>query len=194
MLQVTDQNLAVLRITLVNGNSPQGDRSPHERILSALANGLKPSLFTDEYRQTSSADNVGQLIVELIERPNLNGLFHWAGSEVISRYELGKKILQRFGFKEDRLTASSLAESEERVGKRPNRLTFELAPLISKVKTQPASSSNNSKRCTCHYPSTNGIVIMWMILLVTIQDSEMPTSFNFRKEGCRKYGHGYVAT
>ena len=90
VLQVTDQNLAVLRITLVNGNSPQGDRSPHERILSALANGLKPSLFTDEYRQTSSADNVGQLIVELIERPNLNGLFHWAGSEVISRYELGK--------------------------------------------------------------------------------------------------------
>ena len=139
VLQVTDQNLAVLRITLLNGNSPRGDRSPHERILMALAKGKKPILFTDEYRQTSSADNVAQLIVELIERPSLNGLFHWAGSEVVTRYELGIKILERFGFNQDRLVPSTLAGSAERVGKRPARLTFELAPLVNKVKTQPAT-------------------------------------------------------
>jgi len=34
VLKVTDQNLVVLRITLLNGNSPRGDRSPHERILN----------------------------------------------------------------------------------------------------------------------------------------------------------------
>lgn len=139
VLQVTDKDLVVLRITLLNGNSPRGDRSPHERILSALANGQTPCLFTDEYRQTSSAENVAQLIVELIERPNLNGLFHWAGSEVVSRYELGRKILQRFGFKEDRIEPSTLLESIDRVGSRPARLTFELAPLESKVKTRPAT-------------------------------------------------------
>lgn len=139
VLKVSDQNLVVLRITLLNGNSPAGNRSPHERILNSLANGKSPALFTDEFRQTSSAENVSQLVVELIERPNLNGLFHWAGSEEISRYELGCKILQRFGFNHERLTASSLADSVARVGKRPARLTFELAPLVSKVKTQPAS-------------------------------------------------------
>jgi len=139
VLQVTDQNLAVLRITLLNGNSPRGDRSPHERILMALAKGQKPILFTDEYRQTSSADNVAQLIVELIERPSLNGLFHWAGSEVVTRYELGIKILERFGFNQDRLVPSTLADSAQRVDKRPARLTFELAPLVNKVKTQPAT-------------------------------------------------------
>lgn len=139
VLKVTDRNLAVLRVTLINGNSPKGNRSPHERILLALANGQKPVLFTDEYRQTSSAENVAQLIVELIERPNLNGLFHWAGSEVITRYELGKKILQRFGFSQDRLQPSTLAESMGRLGKRPARLTFELAPLVNKVKTQPVT-------------------------------------------------------
>ncbi len=139
VLQVAEQNLLVLRITLLNGNSPRADRSPHERILSALAKGQTPCLFTDEYRQTSSAENVAQLIVELIERPNLNGLFHWAGSEVVSRYELGIKILERFGFKEERIKPSTLAESIGRVGERPARLTFELAPLVSKVKTQPAT-------------------------------------------------------
>ena len=139
VLATTDINLVVLRITLLNGNSPRGDRSPHERILSALAKGEKPNLFTDEWRQTSSAENVAQLIVELIERPNLNGLFHWAGADIITRHELGKRILQRFGFKEERLGASTLAQSQERVGDRPGKLTFELAPLVSKVKTQPAT-------------------------------------------------------
>ena len=139
VLQVTDRNLVVLRITIINGNSPKGNRSPHERILSALANGQRPSLFTDEYRQPCSADNVAQLTVELIERPNLNGLFHWAGSEEISRYELGIKILEHFGFNDDKIIASSIKDSLERLGPRPSRLTFELAPLVSKVKTQPAT-------------------------------------------------------
>ncbi len=139
VLKATDQNLVILRITLLNGNSPWGNRSPHERILNSLANGKSPSLFTDEFRQTSSAENVSQLVVELIERPNLNGLFHWAGTEVISRYELGCKILQRFGLSQERITASSLTDSVMRVGRRPKELTFELAPLVSKVKTQPAT-------------------------------------------------------
>ena len=137
VLQVTDQNLVVLRITLLNGNSPRGNRSPHERILNALAKDQTPTLFTDEYRQTSSAENVAQLLVELIERPNLNGLFHWCGSEVVTRYELGKRILLRFGLNVNRLEASSLTELTEKVGNRPTCLTFELAPLVSKVKTQP---------------------------------------------------------
>ena len=74
-----------------------------------------------------------------VSSPNLNGLFHWAGTEVISRYELGCKILQRFGFSQERITASSLKDSVMRVGRRPKELTFELAPLVSKVKTQPAT-------------------------------------------------------
>ena len=139
VLEVTDQNLVVLRITIINGNSPKGSRSPHERILSALANGQSPTLFTDEYRQPCSADNVAQLTVELIERPNLNGLFHWAGADEVSRYELGIKILDRFGFHHDKISAASLVDSVKSLGPRPSRLTFELAPLVSKVKTQPAS-------------------------------------------------------
>ena len=173
----------VLRITLLNGNSPRGDRSPHERILSALANGQTPSLFTDEYRQTSSAENVAQLIVELIERPNLNGLFHWAGSEVVSRYELGRKILQRFGFKEDRIEPSTLLESIDRVGSRPACLTFELAPLESKVKTQPPHWSNNLKRCIYLLPFIIGFANMSMIQVVTIHDFRMSLfHMSFRKE------------
>ena len=93
VLAATDENLVVLRITLLNGNSPGGNRSPHERILHGLAEGNPPTLFEDEFRQPCSSDNVADAILELIERPNLNGLFHWAGADEISRYELGLRIL-----------------------------------------------------------------------------------------------------
>ena len=139
ILATSDENLVVLRITLLNGNSPGGKRSPHERILDGLATGSSPTLFDDEIRQPSSAENVAEAMVELMERPNLNGLFHWAGSEEVSRYELGLRILDRFGFSPERIHRGSLAEAAKELGDRPAHLTFELNPLAGKLKTTPAS-------------------------------------------------------
>ena len=178
VLKVTDQNLVVLRITLLNGNSPRGDRSPHERILNALAQGQTPNLFTDEYRQTSSAENVAQLLVELVERPNLNGLFHWCGSEVVTRYELGKQILQKFGLNEKQLHAASLKEAEATFGERPAH-AFELAPLVSKVKAA-LPWSNNWMRCI--QPAFIRGTVAWMILHATPRGFKWSISFSFRKE------------
>ena len=141
VLAVTDENLVVLRITLVNGNSPNGNRSPHERILHSIANQKPLPLFEDEIRQPCSVENVAQVIVELLERPNLNGLFHWAGAEEISRYELGLRILDRFGFSEDRIIKSKIVDFTGQ-DPRPKHLSFELAPLSGKLKTKPASISD----------------------------------------------------
>jgi len=138
VLAAADENLVVLRVTLLNGNSPSGMRSPHERILNGLATGVPPILFDDEIRQPSSAGNVAETIVELLERSNLNGLFHWAGSEEVSRYELGLRILDRFGFSPERITRASLKDAPDEIGNRPACLAFELNPLAGKLKTRPA--------------------------------------------------------
>lgn len=139
ILSVTDENLVVLRITLLNGNSPGGMRSQHEKILHALAKEEPMVLFEDEVRQPCSTENVASAIVELLERPNLNGLFHWAGDEEISRYELGVRILERFGIDPGGIKKGSLKKEEERVGVRPAHLSFELSPLLGKLKTNPPS-------------------------------------------------------
>ena len=138
VLATTDENLVVLRVTLLNGNSPSGMRSPHERILNGLANGTPPTLFDDEIRQPSSAENVAEAMVELMERSNLNGLFHWAGSEEVSRYELGLRILDRFGFSCERIKRGSMEEAPAEIRNRPAHLAFELNPLVGKLKTRPA--------------------------------------------------------
>ena len=137
VLFAADENVVVLRLTLMNGNSPRANRSPHERIFESIQKGKPLTLFDDEYRQPCSADNVASVVVELLERPNLNGLFHWAGDDVLTRYELGLRILERFGLSTNLIKRGSLNDSFIEAGKRPSRLTFELSPLLGKIKTNP---------------------------------------------------------
>lgn len=137
VLFAADENVVVLRLTLMNGNSPRANRSPHERIFESIQKGMPLTLFDDEYRQPCSADNAASVVVELLERPNLNGLFHWAGNDVLTRFELGIRILERFGLSTNLIKRSSLKDSSLEAGKRPSRLTFELSPLLGKIKTKP---------------------------------------------------------
>ncbi len=138
VLAVSEENIVVLRITLINGNSPNGNRSQHEKILRSLVSGKALTLFEDEIRQPCSAENVADVIIELLERPQLNGLFHWSGLEDISRYELGVKILDRFGINPDKIEKGNLEAAVSNLGPRPKHLSFILEPLSPKLRTQPS--------------------------------------------------------
>jgi len=132
----------VLRITIVNGNSPSGQRSPHEKILRFIKEEKQVILFEDEIRQPCSVENVADVIVELLERPQLNGIFHWSGNERISRYDLGLRILDRFGLNPNYITKGSSQSAEIHIGPRPKSLIFNLEPLASKLITKPLGIDN----------------------------------------------------
>ncbi len=123
----------------MNGNSPSGQRSQHEKILNALASNMPVILFEDEIRQPCSSENLADVLVELLERPNLNGLFHWAGSEEISRYDLGVRILERFGIDPEKIICEKIHNFFPGEAMRPSHLSFNLEPLASKIRTQPSS-------------------------------------------------------
>ncbi len=124
----------VLRIAIVTGNSLTGTRSLHERLFQAWAEGRRTPLFTDELRQPVSASNVGEVLTELGERANLHGIFHWAGPDRLSRYEIGRRILERFGLPETLILAASLRDAPT---PRAANLTLNLHPLEGKLKTAP---------------------------------------------------------
>jgi dTDP-4-dehydrorhamnose reductase len=124
--------VVVLRITLVNGNSPSGQRSLHEKLFHQWAAGQTAALHTDELRQPVSAENVGDVLTELLERPNLHGLFHWAGPEVLTRFDIGRAVLAHFGLPEH-LIKPALAETNGEARK----WELVLPPLLGKLKTQP---------------------------------------------------------
>jgi dTDP-4-dehydrorhamnose reductase len=60
-------------------------------LLRALADNLQPSLFVDEWRAPVAADEIWPMINMLGER-KMQGVFHLAGADVVTRYELGQLI------------------------------------------------------------------------------------------------------
>lgn len=127
-----------LRLPLLMGNSLSGERSLHERLFQSWASGQTCPLFTDEYRQPCLVDNAAAAMVELCERHDLKGVYHWAGEKSLSRYQMGKRIVQHFGLPST-LIEPSVRGDDPRFAARQAKLCFDLTPLASKLKTQPQS-------------------------------------------------------
>ncbi len=132
ILEHNTEDPVILRIPILMGNSPSGQRSLHEKLIAAIQAGEKPKLFCDEMRQPCSASNVAEVLLELTERRDLHGIFHWAGSETLSRFEMGQRILKHFGLPLDAIESACRDDDS-----RPARLTFNLSPIVSKLKTKP---------------------------------------------------------
>ncbi|HUG12442.1 MAG TPA: SDR family oxidoreductase, partial [Opitutaceae bacterium] len=101
---------ATVRAPLLLGNSLTGARSVHERLFAEWVAGRTVRAFTDEIRQPCTADNLADVLVELCERRDMNGVFHWAGTKAYSRHELAVRIARHFGVPTDgRMETSLLA-------------------------------------------------------------------------------------
>ena len=138
VLRNNREDPVVLRIPILMGNSLTGQRSVHEKLIASIHSGEQPRLFTDELRQPCTASNVAEVLLELSERRDLHGIFHWAGSEIISRFEMGKRILKHFGLPLEKIKATSISNDPIHAG-RPANLSFDLSPIVSKLKTKPVS-------------------------------------------------------
>ncbi len=133
-LRAGREHSAVLRTTLINGNSPGGDRGLHERLFRSLMKGETPRLFTDEIRQPVGLTNLADALVELCERRELSGVYHWAGADALSRHEIGVRICRHFGLDEG-LVLPSESSSAVSGPPRPRNLALSLTPLAGKLRT-----------------------------------------------------------
>lgn len=151
VLEHNPEDPVVLRIPILMGKSPSGERSVHEKLLSAIQSGQRPKLFCDEIRQPTSVENVAEVMLELTERRDLHGIFHWAGSETLSRFEMGQRILKHFGLPLDLIESACLKDNAEHAG-RPANLCFNLHPIVSKLKTQPLNFEQQLEELTREEP------------------------------------------
>jgi dTDP-4-dehydrorhamnose reductase len=126
-----------VRAPLLMGNSPSGKRSLHERLLGDWAAGKTPVLYTDEFRQTCTAQNLALALLELCSRSEITGTFHWAGAELLSRYELGVRIRAHFKLPEAKapLKTTDRAADPKAAAKRQANLALDLRPLSQLLKT-----------------------------------------------------------
>jgi dTDP-4-dehydrorhamnose reductase len=84
----------VVRTSLNGGTSPTGDRGFNEQLRRAYAAGQKLRLFTDEFRSPIAAVETARAVWELAAK-NQPGLYHVAGAERLSRWQIGQLIAAR---------------------------------------------------------------------------------------------------
>jgi len=85
----------VIRTSMNCGNSPTGDRGFSDELRQNWARGETAKLFTDEFRCPMFAGVTCRAIWELAGQ-NVGGIFNLAGSERLSRVQIGQLIASRF--------------------------------------------------------------------------------------------------
>jgi dTDP-4-dehydrorhamnose reductase len=84
----------VVRTSINGGISRAGNRGFNEQLQLAWQSGKKIKLFTDEFRCPIFAGETARAVWELATRKHA-GLFHVAGAEKLSRWQIGQLLAGR---------------------------------------------------------------------------------------------------
>jgi len=128
ILKIAPAETVILRISHVSGNSLTGRRSLHEKLLRSWAAGEKTKCRTDEIKCPLSASVLADLILEILQRPKLSGIYHYAGAEPLNRCEMASRIAEHFGLDPEKYV-------EPITGETPRNLILDCHALLSRVKT-----------------------------------------------------------
>jgi dTDP-4-dehydrorhamnose reductase len=99
----------VIRTSLNAGSSPTGDRSLNEQLRVAWERGVKTRLFTDEFRCPIPAAGTARAVWELVHQQR-TGLYHLAGAQKLSRWEIGTLLARKYAHLRPQLEPGSLQD------------------------------------------------------------------------------------
>ena len=85
----------IIRTSLNGGTSPTGGRGFNEQMRRAWQAGQTLTLFTDEFRSPITAEVTARAIWELAAQGR-TGLYHVAGGERLSRWQIGQLLAARW--------------------------------------------------------------------------------------------------
>jgi len=85
----------IVRTSLNGGTSPTGDRGFNEELRRAWQTGRTVKLFTDEFRSPIAAVETARAVWQLIA-VGATGICHVAGSERLSRWQIGRLLADRW--------------------------------------------------------------------------------------------------
>lgn len=99
----------IIRTSLNGGVSPTRDRGFNEQMRRAWQAGQSLKLFTDEFRCPIAAEVTARTVWELVAQ-KAGGVYHVAGSERLSRYQIGQLVATRWPNLKAKLQPASLKE------------------------------------------------------------------------------------
>ena len=85
----------VVRTSINGGISHAGNRGFNEQLRLALQTGQGMTLFTDEFRSPIPVVETARAVWELADK-NCMGIYHVAGAEKLSRFQIGELLVKRW--------------------------------------------------------------------------------------------------
>lgn len=138
----------VVRTSLNGGQSPTRDRGFNEQMRRAWQAGQSLRLFWDEFRSPIHAEFTARAVWELTLR-GTPGLYHVAGAERLSRWDIGQLLAARWPALKPKIERTSLAEytgaprapdTSLDCAKAQQVLSFPLPRFSQWLATQPAEA------------------------------------------------------
>ena len=134
ILKYSSSNPLILRIPqILSPESITCQKSFNQKIMQVVDSKQVIELTNTSHFQPTSSTNIADVILELCERKDLHGIFHWAGSETISEYDLATLILSRANVENPTDFIKLKDDSIKR------NFCMELQPLKNKLKTKTLS-------------------------------------------------------
>ncbi len=112
-------------------------------LIRALRGGAAVRVVTDQWGTPTLADDLADFLIDLCPR-NVAGLFHFAGADLLSRYEMALRICRRFGLDEGLVIPTTTQELRQ-VAPRPLRsgLKADLVQRQFQVRPRPFDEALN---------------------------------------------------
>jgi dTDP-4-dehydrorhamnose reductase len=136
---------AILRVASVYGIARSGRPSFLDTLLDKLSRGEAVPCFTDQWRTATPCAGLPGLVRSLLLRPDLSGVFHWAGAERASRLEFAQAVCRAFGFPESLLVPSRMADARF-PAPRPRDTSLDCGKLSRLLKLRPWTLAEGLER------------------------------------------------
>ncbi|MEM2734819.1 MAG: dTDP-4-dehydrorhamnose reductase [Candidatus Bathyarchaeia archaeon] len=100
----------IVRASVIYGAAPASGKSNFALwLIDKLERGERASVLVDQYVSPTLNSSLARMILEAVER-GLEGLYHMAGAERVSRYEFAAKLCAAFGFDPSLLKPARMAD------------------------------------------------------------------------------------
>lgn len=127
---------AVLRISTAYGRPLGGRAGFIDRLRAQLAAGESVTAFTDQWRTSTAADQLPDVVERLLKEPDLDGVFHWGGAERATRFDIAVKFAQVMGL-DEQLVRPGRAVDANFASPRPRDSSLDSSRLAAAIGMAP---------------------------------------------------------
>jgi dTDP-4-dehydrorhamnose reductase len=129
---------AAVRIAAAYGRLLGGRPCFVDELVAALSRGEPVSAFTDQWRTPTAVDRLSEVLLRLLDDPDLEGVFHWGGADRATRFEAAVALCRALGY-DERLVRPSRAADKRVLAPRPRDTSLDSSRLAAALGLAPVT-------------------------------------------------------